>query len=197
MTIVKNEAMENDAVRTGAAMMALAMRTAPKTRGTDSLKTAVVSGDDLEALAAMMEKKGGEKSTELPIFKRDAGSVRKAAAVLLVGVNRDPKKIDMPFNCGACGYGTCRGLEAAGPRQGEDFAGPTCVFQAIDIGVALGSAVKLAAEMGIDNRIMYTAGAAAKALGLLDSDVIMAIPLSATGKNPFFDRGWKRCGFLR
>ncbi|MGD0658918.1 MAG: DUF2148 domain-containing protein [Syntrophorhabdales bacterium] len=47
---------------------------------------------------------------------------------------------------------------------------------------------KLAAEMGIDNRIMYTVGAAAKALRLLDSDIIIGIPLSATGKNPFFDR---------
>ena len=47
---------------------------------------------------------------------------------------------------------------------------------------------KLAAELGIDNRIMYTVGAAAKALNLLDSDLIMGIPLSVTGKNPFFDR---------
>jgi uncharacterized ferredoxin-like protein len=31
-------------------------------------------------------------------------------------------------------------------------------------------------------------GAAAKDLGLLDADVILGIPLSATGKNPFMDR---------
>ena len=60
--------------------------------------------------------------------------------------------------------------------------------QAIDLGIALGSAVKLAAELSIDNRIMCTIGAAAKRLNLLDSDVVMGIPLSATGKNPFFDR---------
>ena len=77
MTIVKNEAMENDAVRTGAAMMALAMRTAPKTRGTDSLKTAVVSGDDLEALAAMMEKKGGENSTECRFLRETRAACGK------------------------------------------------------------------------------------------------------------------------
>jgi uncharacterized ferredoxin-like protein len=35
---------------------------------------------------------------------------------------------------------------------------------------------------------MYSVGAAAKKLNLLDSDVIIGIPLSGTGKNPFFDR---------
>jgi uncharacterized ferredoxin-like protein len=40
--------------------------------------------------------------------------------------------------------------------------------------------------MGIDNRIMYTVGAAAKSPRLLDSDIIIGISLSATVKNPFF-----------
>lgn len=43
--------------------------------------------------------------------------------------------------------------------------------------------------MGIDNRIMYTVGAAAKSLRLLDSDIIIGISLSATVKNPFFLTG--------
>jgi uncharacterized ferredoxin-like protein len=188
MAIVGSEEMENEGIRAGAAMMALVMRTAPKTRGVDAISTAVVSGADLERLASAMERKRQEKSTDLPIFERDAGNARAAAAVLLVGVKRDPKRIELPFNCGACGFRTCSELAAAGPRKGEDFTGPACIFQAIDIGIALGSAVKLAAEMGIDNRIMYTVGAAAKALGLLDADIVIGIPLSATGKNPFFDR---------
>jgi len=188
MAIIRSEAMEHDGIEAGIAMMALAMRTAPKTRGIDRLQTAAVTGADLEMLATAMEKKGETKSTPLSIFKRDASNVRSAAAVLLVGVKRDPKKMELPFNCGACGYQTCAALAGSGARQGEDFRGPVCIFQAIDLGIALGSAVKLAAELSIDNRIMYTVGAAAKELGLLDSDLILGIPLSATGKNPFFDR---------
>ena len=46
----------------------------------------------------------------------------------------------------------------------------------------------MAGELNIDNRIMYTVGAAAKKLRLLDSDIIIGIPLSATGKSPYFDR---------
>ena len=59
----------------------------------------------------------------------------------------------------------------------------------MDLGIALGSAVKTAADLNIDNRMMYTIGSAAKALGLLDADVIIGIPLSVSGKNIFFDRG--------
>ncbi len=188
MAVINSEEMKNQGIRAGAAMLALAMRTAPKTRGIDALKTALVLGPDLEMLASAMERKSEEKAASLPIFKRDASNVRSAAVVLLVGVKRDPKRRELPFNCGACGYPTCAALVASGGREGEDFTGPSCVFQAIDLGIALGSAVKLAAELTIDNRIMYTVGAAAKKLNLLDSDIIIGIPLSATGKNPFFDR---------
>lgn len=47
----------------------------------------------------------------------------------------------------------------------------------------------------IDNRVMYSIGAAARVSGLLDVDVTFGIPLSVTGKNIFFDRispGWIR-----
>jgi uncharacterized ferredoxin-like protein len=188
MAVMHSKEMENEGIRTAAAMMALAMRTAPKTRGIDAIKTAVVLGSDLEILATAMEKKTDKKSTTLAFFKRDANNVRNAAVVLLVGVQRVPKRIELPLNCGACGYQSCAALVASGGREGEDFTGPTCVFQAVDLGIALGSAVKLAAELSIDNRIMYSVGAAAKDLHLLDSDIIIGIPLSATGKNPFFDR---------
>ncbi|TRZ51585.1 hypothetical protein D4S03_04915 [bacterium] len=188
MAIVTSEKSERDAINMGASMMALSARTAPKARHVDSVKTIVLTGEDLEKLVSAMEKKVKEKSTELVIFGRDADNVRNSAAVLLMGVSREPKKIELPLNCGACGYKNCNGLLTAGKREGEDFTGPVCIFQAIDLGIALGSAVKMASELNIDNRIMYTVGAAAKKLGLLDSDLIMGIPLSAKGKNLFFDR---------
>jgi uncharacterized ferredoxin-like protein len=188
MAILTSGQIEKEAVEMGASMMAVSARTAPKTRGVDSVKTVILTGEDLERLAAAMEKKVKEKSTELPGFKRDADNVRSSAAVLLIGVSRDPKRMEIPLNCGACGYKNCKDLLASGKREGEDFTGPFCIFQAIDLGIALGSAVKLAGELSMDNRIMYTMGAAAKKMNLLDSDLIIGIPLSVTGKNPYFDR---------
>jgi Uncharacterized protein containing a ferredoxin domain len=41
----------------------------------------------------------------------------------------------------------------------------------------------------VDSRVMFSAGMAAQRLGYLgDCTCVMAIPISASSKNPFFDR---------
>jgi uncharacterized ferredoxin-like protein len=168
--------------------MATAARTAPKTRGLDSISTLILDGEDLETLAQAMEAKVGEKGGRIPSFARDAKNVRASTAVLLVGVTGEPKNPKLPLDCGACGHAGCAEFIEAKKSDGEDFRGPLCMFQTIDLGIALGSAAKTAGALNIDNRIMYTIGAAARKLKLLDADVVLGFPLSVTGKSPFFDR---------
>jgi uncharacterized ferredoxin-like protein len=112
--------------------------------------------------------------------------------VVIIGCRGVPKgypdRADSPLDCGACGYQECQNLNSARGRRGRDFSGPVCVIQAIDLGIAIGSAVKMAMDLNADNRIMYTVGAAAKKLQLIDGDIFMGIPISIKGKNPFFDR---------
>jgi uncharacterized ferredoxin-like protein len=79
-------------------------------------------------------------------------------------------------------------LIKAPKKKGEDFVGPLCAFQVMDLGIALGVAAKMAGELNIDNRMMYSAGAAAMNLGFLNADLIIALPLSVSEKNIFFDR---------
>jgi uncharacterized ferredoxin-like protein len=179
---------QGEGVRLAAALMATAARTAPKTRGLDSVETLILDGDDLEILAQAMEAKVVEKGGKLPSFSRDAKNVRASAAVLLIGVTGEPKNPKVPLDCGACGYAGCAEFIDATKSEGEDFRGPLCMFQAVDLGIALGSAAKAAGLFNIDNRIMYTVGAAARKLKLLRSDVIIGFPLSATSKSPYFDR---------
>lgn len=188
MARIDSSEAEKEAIRVAAKLMAAAARTAPKARGLDSVKMLILDGDDLEPLARAMEAKVGEKAHRLPGFARDAKNVRNAAAVLLIGVTGEPKRPGDPLNCGACGYQSCAEFLKAEKREGEDFRGPLCVFQAMDLGIALGSAAKMASELNIDNRMMYTLGAAARKLGLLDCDVVVGFPLSVSGKNPYFDR---------
>ena len=75
--------------------------------------------------------------------------------------------------------------------EGE-FKGPNCAFRLLDMGIALGSAVKTAGMLNVDNRIMYRVGVAARRLGLAKAQIVHGIPLSATGKNIFFDRQLKK-----
>ena len=181
--------VEESATLLAAKLMATSARTAPKGRGVDRVLTAIATGEEKERIAQAMEKKIEQKKNPISAFKRDAENLRRSPVVLLIGVKGTaPKKPEDPLNCGACGHTSCAELIEAEKKNGEDFKGPICIFEAIDLGIALGSAVKLASELNIDNRVMYTIGAAAKALKMLDADVIIGIPLSASGKSVYFDR---------
>jgi len=188
MARFKHEQAERNASEITAALMAASARTAPKARGIDNMESLILDGEDLKELAAAMERKAEEKPSYLSSgFRRDANNVRSSNCVLLIGVTGNPKEIEKPLDCGACGYESCEHLAKVRKRT-KDFSGPVCIFQAMDLGIALGSAAKLASELSIDNRMMYTIGTAAKELRLLDSDLIIGIPLSVTGKSPYFDR---------
>lgn len=191
MPIIYGEKVEEEAVIDAAKLMAVSARTAPKSRGVDQITTAIVIGEDKEQLALAMEKKADrfvEERTKHS-FIRDAENVRASRAVLLVGVKATmPPKPERPLDCGACGYPTCAAFIKATKKTGNDFTGPLCMLEVLDLGIALGSAVKTASGLNVDNRIMLTIGTAAKALKLLDTDLIIGVPVSATGKNIYFDR---------
>ena len=58
-----------------------------------------------------------------------------------------------------------------------------------DVGIAIGAACSKIADFRLDSRVMFSAGWAAKRLDILNgADLVFAIPLSSTSKNPFFDR---------
>jgi uncharacterized ferredoxin-like protein len=188
MTKFKSEKAEKEAMGIIASMMVASARTAPKANGVDDVEMLVLNGDDLESLASVMDKIAAQRASPYPseAFHMNADMVRQSSCVLLIGVRGRRRNIEKPLDCGACGYGTCENFQKAGRRKGNDFSGPTCILKALDLGIAIGSAVKLAGEFHVDNRIMYTIGVAAKRMQLLDADVIIGIPLSITGKNPYF-----------
>lgn len=182
--VIKSEESESEAILQAARLMLVSARTAPKSGGVDDVLTAIVFGEEKDSLAEEMEKIAEERKIEE--FKRDAKNTRDSKAVVLIGI-RGTKKFGL--NCGACGYPTCDEFDAATKKVGQDFTGPNCIFKALDAGIALGSAVKTASCLNVDNRIMYRIGAAARRLNLLpESSVIIGIPVSAKGKSIYFDR---------
>lgn len=193
MTKYQTEKIETEAVKTVVSLMVSSARTAPKAHGVDDLQILVVDGDDLEEVAKAMEKHADVHAGDLKrAFGRDADNVRTADCLVLIGCQGMPKGFPayagMPLDCGACGYKSCQHLDKARIREGNDFNGPVCVIQAIDFGIAVSSAAKMAMDLNIDNRIMYTVGASVKQLKIMDSDIILGIPVSVSSKNPFFDR---------
>jgi uncharacterized ferredoxin-like protein len=165
-----------------ARMMELAARTAPKSKGEDFVQIVTLSGQDIDKLADAMLDFG--KKTNKANFDRDAADVRNSPVVVIIGLKAAKTA---GLDCGACGFNTCAGLENA-QRPKTEFSGPTCAFRLLDLGIALGSAAKTAQIFNADNRIMYRIGTAARFGKLIDWDIAIGIPLSATGKNIFFNR---------
>ena len=166
------------AIDTVADLMEIAAVTAPKTRGEDFVVVKVLHGADIEALKDGMIEYGKLKEGH---WTRDANNVGASSAVVLIGI-KDADVADL--NCAACGQETCLLINTT---DGE-FKGPQCALRVLDMGIALGSAVKTAGMLNVDNRIMYRAGVVARKLGLIDADFVMGIPLSVSGKSIYFDR---------
>ncbi len=162
-----------------AEFMELAARTAPKSAGQDYVSTAIIKGPDVQKLADAMTKYGSEQGKKN--FDRDGENVRSSEVVLLIGL-KNSKPVGL--NCGACGR-TCDQIKA---EDHGEFAGPHCALRLLDMGIALGSAVKTAQLFNADNRIMYRIGVAARREGFVDWDFVIGIPLAARGKSIFFDR---------
>jgi len=184
MPIVNSLDAEKEAILQTARLMLVSARTAPKSGGIDDVTAAIVYGEEKEKIAAEMERIAEER--QIPGFTRDARNVHDSDVVVLIGV-RGTKSFGL--NCGGCGYKSCKEFEETAKELGQDFIGPNCIFKLLDLGIAIGSAVKTASILNVDNRIMYRIGVAAKRLGMLpEASVIMGIPLSAKGKSIYFDR---------
>ncbi len=168
--------LERQAALQVAALMVAAARTAPKTRGIDNIQAFAIDDEPTKQRVVATMREIAQKENR-PSLARDAGNIESAPVMVVVGVASNTAGL----NCGFCGKPTCEEHEAAGG---------VCAFNSIDLGIAAASAAEVAGRFHIDNRIMYSIGRACLDLKCFGDKVQQAlgIPLSVTGKNPFFDR---------
>lgn len=153
--------------------MMTAARTAPKGKGVDIIETVMVTEDDIKVLSDKMIEMVSEHG--MKFFLRDADNILQAECIILVGTREQAQGL----NCGHCGYATCASRKEGVP----------CAINSVDVGIAIGSACAMAADQRVDTRVMFSAGLAAQRLGWLEGCTqVYAIPVSASSKNPFFDR---------
>ncbi len=170
--------LEHTAILNVMAAMCAAARTAPKTKGQDYIHTLALTGEDKQRVADKMKELGKEYFGEGGgWYARDAKNVEAAQGLVLIGIEQVRRGLP---HCGVCGFSHCTACEQAGG---------SCGFTGIDLGIAIGSAVSVAADLRADNRIMFSVGKAAMELGLGKEGILwQGIPVSLTGKSIFFDR---------
>ncbi len=172
------EEIRKNAIHDIALKMMIAARTAPKGKGIDNMVISCADEKTIASISAKMmelvDKRGWPHS-----FARDAENILAAPYMLLLGSKINPMRLKI---CDMCGFENC--------DEKDKHPDIPCVFNTGDLGIAIGSAVSVAMDNRVDNRIMYTVGQAVKEMNLLGEDVkiIYGIPLSVSSKNPFFDR---------
>lgn len=172
----------NESLKAAAGLIEIAAITAPKGKGVDDIKTKTVykGSKEHKELVEKMKEYGDKKG--LKFFHRDSKNTLESDAIVLVSVTAKPP---LGLNCGMCGY-DCNTIPEK--KKINDYFAPICAFALVDLGIALGSASKTAQILNLDNRIMYSIGATAVEMCLIDGDVVMGIPLSVSSKNIYFDR---------
>lgn len=171
--IINEREIRHEQVVEAAKQMMTAARTAPKGKGIDVIEVAMITDDEIKELSATLVKMGNE--TGMNFFLRDADNILSAECIILIGTREQAQGL----NCGHCGFSTCDGRSAGVP----------CAINSVDVGIAIGSACSKAADLRLDTRVMFSAGIAAQSKGWLkDCKQVYAIPVSASSKNPFFDR---------
>ncbi len=187
-------------------MCAVAAMTAPKSGGQLFLKgskpfieTVIVEDKaELHRLAEWLRERGQRLKKEL--WFRDADTAEKLDLILFIGL---VKWYPPVYDCGACGYATCAEFLDARKHyhvQGfEDweFPGPVCQLRCVDLGIAVGSAAKTASLNNVDTRCQTRVAAAARHLGMIQADLAVALSMSVSHKNIFFDRPAANIDFAR
>ncbi|MBR1626345.1 MAG: ferredoxin [Bacteroidales bacterium] len=174
----KEEDFNDEYVLTVAKQMCVAARTAPKARGTDNLIIRICDKDDIRNISEQLVKDYEMTDCKEQFLLRDSQNILSASYIVLIATQNKP----LGLNCGWCGFESC-GLKNQMNKQ------VPCFFNSEDLGLAIGSAVSVATDSRVDTRVMFSAGRAASRLGMVNNCVqCLAISLSASAKNPFFDR---------
>ncbi len=155
--------------------MMTAARTAPKGKGIDIIEVTMLTGKDIIELSkAMLEY---SSKSGLKFVMRDAANILHAEAIVLIGTKQQIHNL----NCGYCGFQTC--------VEKQQFPTIPCSLNSVDVGIAIGSACSVATDHRVDSRVMFSVGRVAQELDLMPGcSNIYGIPISASSKNPFFDR---------
>lgn len=112
------EGLKKDALLQIVSKMAVAARTAPKSRGIDNICISVVTDNTIKVLSDEMIRIS--KNSGPAFFARDAKNILSAGAILLLGV----KFKTIGLNCSYCGYENC--------AEKEKYPEVPCAFNTTD-----------------------------------------------------------------
>lgn len=186
MAIVEMADMVNAGMNRAVELMALAAHNSFRFNDRNTVKIISIGNEEMEQIAEYCFSLGDMS----PLAARDGRHLvqlmKEPCSLLILG---DKRRSDFNYNCGACGFRTCKELNAAEEMESLTANGPSCLFKNINLGIAANAAASTAHRLGLHCRVFSTLAFAALAMEIItDVDVCISVSVSAARKNPYFDR---------
>jgi NADPH-dependent glutamate synthase beta subunit-like oxidoreductase len=139
----------------------------------------------------------------LPVEQRLAGfdevELGLTEQAALVETTRCLKCDQMGFDCGACGFKTCRESvincqnrlnETGGEPWGWLMKGPTCIWRAMELGISVDWATAAAHRNNIESRVAMVPATAFMRMGYMEGcSLVQVVPLGPCKERWYFEPG--------
>ncbi|MBM4444218.1 MAG: hypothetical protein FJ020_02805 [Chloroflexi bacterium] len=186
MAIRESDEMLQSGLDRAVDLMAVAAHNSFRFGGVDTVKLICAGKEEIVNIAEFCYSMGDMS----PLAARDGRFamelVKEPCALLIMG---DKRKSDFNYDCGACGYRTCREMNKAECVEALTGNGPSCQFKNMNVNIAADAAAAMAWRLGLHCRVYSTLGMAAFALKVIDDvDFAVSVCVSVARRDPFFDR---------
>lgn len=167
----------------------LAIKKAPTITGRTKIEAEIVYGEDIVPIIEVLEPiKQRYVQWDYETIK---GCYDKGEPPIIIGIGGKVDNSNLGWNCGACGFPTCREFNAYAKDYsgGGQLGGPSCNWKLLDFAIACDWACAAAWQYKVDNRIMGSAGFAMAALGFMpNSNTKLALCLGPARDMVYYSR---------
>lgn len=186
MAIIEMNDLIEKGLQQAVELMAIAAHNSYRFKDHNKLNIIVVGNEEMEQIAEYCFSLGDMS----PLAARDGRHVvqliKEPARLMIVG---DKRKSPFNYDCGACGYRTCKEMNQAEEVESLTANGPSCQFRNLNLNIAANAAASIAHRLGLHCRVFSTLAFAARSLEIIEgADLVTSISVSAAKKNPYFDR---------
>ncbi|MBU2515709.1 hypothetical protein KJ966_30700 [bacterium] len=186
MAITELPDLINKGLQQAVELMAVAAYNSYRFNDHNTVKIITIGKEEMETIAEYCFSLGDMS----PLAARDGRFlvqlIKEPCSLMIIG---DKRKSPFNYDCGACGYRTCKEMNKAEKVESLTANGPSCQFKNLNLNIAANSAASLAHRLGLHCRVFSTLAFAAMSLEIIkEVDLVTSVSVSASKKNPYFDR---------
>lgn len=169
----------------------LAIHKAPQITGKTVIETEIVYGEDLVPIIEVLAPVAQAARYVMWDYETIKNCYDKGEPPVIINIGAKVDRSNLAWNCGACGFATCKEFNAYAKDQGGggQLGGPSCNWKLLDFAIACDWACASAWQYKVDNRIMGSVGFALQALNFLpNSNVKLGLALGPPRDMVYYSR---------